>query len=268
MTLQLMNLTNYNITHQSNSKESLYLLGLNWENWKELSKDKKKLVQDYNAKVKHGEDTKHLLVPPGLTIKIKSCPRRRQELDDDLVEEKKDDPDQPPKKKTKKSISFPLESEWHHVRPRNLSKSLTNQDILIVDTRRAKLGTITNRVWKILSTTNNRTVLNGYQDKGKPQVFPIVNAATKVMLDGLDEPIIVILNYVTLVSDPNETKSLLQPFSLMPHGADIDMTPKYVGRKQQITVEDKNMPLKFDGKKLFFNITKPTHIDMETLELF
>ena len=87
------------------------LLGLNEEDWKELSKDKKKFVQDYNAKVKHGEDTKHLPVPPGLKIKIKLRPRRRQDLDDDLVEEKKDDPDQPPKKKTKKSISFPLESE-------------------------------------------------------------------------------------------------------------------------------------------------------------
>ena len=76
-----------------------------------MSKDKKKFVQDYNAKVKHGEDTKHLPVPPGLKIKTKLRPRRRQELHDDLVEEKKDDPDQPPKKKTKKSISFPLESE-------------------------------------------------------------------------------------------------------------------------------------------------------------
>ena len=82
------------------------MLGLNEEDWKELSEDKKKFVQDYDDKVKHGEDTKHLPVPPGLTIKIKSRPRRLEALDDDLVEEKKYDPDQPPKKKTKKSISF------------------------------------------------------------------------------------------------------------------------------------------------------------------
>ena len=65
------------------------LLGINEEDWRELSEDKKKFVQDYNAKVKHGEDTKHLQVPPGLTIKINSRSRRQQEHDDDLDEEKR-----------------------------------------------------------------------------------------------------------------------------------------------------------------------------------
>ena len=135
--------------------------------------------------------------------------------------------------------------------PWNLTKSSSNQDTLIIDTRGGKLGTIINRAWKILSITNHRTVLNRYQDKSKPQVFPIVNAATKVTLENSDEPIIVILNYVNLVSDPNEVESLLQPISLMSHGASIDMTPKLFGGKQQLIIGDQNIPINFDGKKLF-----------------
>ena len=140
------------------------------------------------------------------------------------------------------------------MRPRNLTKPSSDQDTLIIDTRGGKLGKITNRAWKILSITNHRTVLNGYQDKSKPRVCPIVNTATKVTLENSDEPIIVILTYFTLVSDPNEVESLLQLFSLMSHGVNTYMTPELFGGKQQLKVENHNIPMNFDGKKLFFNI--------------
>ena len=81
------------------------------------------------------------------------------------------------------------------MRPMNLTRSSSSQDTLIIDTRGGKLGTITNSSWSILSITNHCTVLNGYQDKGKPQFCLIVNAVTKVTLESLDEPIIVILNF-------------------------------------------------------------------------
>ena len=85
------------------------LLGLNEQNWKELSEDKKKFIQGFNAKVNHGEDTNLLIVPPGLTIKIDSRPQQRQEPDKNKNKEKKEDQDQPPKKRTRKLIGFSLE---------------------------------------------------------------------------------------------------------------------------------------------------------------
>ena len=88
------------------------LLGLKEEDWKELSEDKKRFIQDYNAKVKHGEDTKLLPIPSGLTVKIDSRPQQRQGPNDvGSGEEKKEDQDQPPRKRARKSIGFPLESD-------------------------------------------------------------------------------------------------------------------------------------------------------------
>ena len=54
----------------------------------------------------------------------------------------------------------------------------------------------------------------------------------------------------------------------MSHGVNIDMTPKLFGGEQQLTIENQNIPMNFDGEKLFFNISKPTQHDMNTLEAF
>ena len=58
----------------------------------------------------------------------------------------------------------------------------------------------------------------------------------------------------------------------MQHGVTFDLTPKDkltplgdLG-KQHIVIEDKEIPLQYDGRKLFLNIRKPTEDDMEELE--
>jgi hypothetical protein len=59
--------------------------------------------------------------------------------------------------------------------------------------------------------------MNGYQDKGPGTTLPIVNCAVKVNPQGYEQPIILILNYVSLLEDESEFESLLQPYQCMKH---------------------------------------------------
>ena len=74
----------------------------------------------------------------------------------------------------------------------------TGQDIFIIDTGGGKCSTITKKAWKVISNTNHRTELLGYQDKGLPKCYPIVNAITKVLFPDRD-PILLQINYATLI---------------------------------------------------------------------
>ena len=51
----------------------------------------------------------------------------------------------------------------------------------------------------------------------------------KVHLPNHDVPILFIMNYATLVDDPNEMESLCVPFALMHHGIKVDITPPNLG---------------------------------------
>ena len=93
-------------------------------------------------------------------------------------------------------------------------KFTTRKGIFIIDTGGGKCSTIIQRAWKVVSNTNHKTELLGYQDKCPPQCYPIVNAITKVLLPGRD-PILLQINYTTLIDDPNELESLFVPFESM-----------------------------------------------------
>ena len=98
-------------------------------------------------------------------------------------------------------------------------------DILIIDTGGGKLGTITKRAWHILAVHGAQSSISGYPNQGPPKTCPIVNAITKVTFPDWDDPVLFIMNYVTLIDDDNEFESLCVPFSLMQHGIAIDMIP-------------------------------------------
>ena len=89
------------------------------------------------------------------------------------------------------------------------------EHILLIDTEGGRTGTITSGAWKILEETNHRTTIQGYQSKESTKICKIVNGVTTVKTPGMDEPILFVINYATLIEDDSESESLCQPFNLM-----------------------------------------------------
>ena len=143
----------------------------------------------------------------------------------------------------------------------------TGQDIFIIDTGGGKCSTITKKAWKVISNTNHRTELLGYQDKGLPKCYPIVNAITKVLFPDRD-PILLQINYATLIDDPDEAESLFVPFESMKHGIKFNFTPAIFGGEPGMKIEDDFIPFNFDGEKLFVNIIYPSESDLQNLQIF
>ena len=140
--------------------------------------------------------------------------------------------------------------------------------VLIFDTGGGRNATVTKSAWKILQRTNHRTAMHGYQDKGPPKICPIVNAVTKAFIPKSDVPILLTINYATLIDDPDEHESLCVPFDLMRHGIKVDLTPTSFGGEGGLQIEDQFLPFEFDQEKLFFKISKPTQDDLDSLEWF
>ena len=81
------------------------LLAVPSQDWRNLEKEKRDFITDYNSRVKHGESIENLVPPDGLTI-LKNTPRRTNE-DIDVV---MNDPDPDPPTKRKR-ITFKLDEE-------------------------------------------------------------------------------------------------------------------------------------------------------------
>jgi hypothetical protein len=77
----------------------------------------------------------------------------------------------------------------------------------------------------------------GYQSKEPPQECKVVNAITKEIIPGQEEPVIFEVNYATLVMDDAETESLVVPFDMMKHGIKVDMVPPKYGGSGGITFD-------------------------------
>ena len=121
----------------------------------------------------------------------------------------------------------------------------TRQDNFIIVTGGGKCSAIIQRAWKVISNTNHKTELLGYQDKGPPQCYPIVNAITKVLFPDRD-PILLQINYATLIDDPDEVESLFVPFESMKHGINFNFTPEAIGGELGMKIEDDFIPFNFD----------------------
>ena len=126
--------------------------------------------------------------------------------------------------------------------------------ILIIDTGGGIQPTITKNAWKITNTYNIKISLSGYQSQEQPKECQVVNAVTKVLIPGREDPVIFEVNYATLVDDENEYESLVVPFEMMKHGIKVNMIPPKYGGKGAITIEDKQLPFTFDEEKLFWEI--------------
>ena len=81
-----------------------------------------------------------------------------------------------------------------------------NDDIMILDTGGGKICTVTPRAWHVIHKTNHRTEMSGYQSK-KGQLCPIVNAMTMAKFHGRDEPVLLLVDFATLIIDKEEKES-------------------------------------------------------------
>ena len=78
-------------------------------------------------------------------------------------------------------------------------------DILIFDIVSGRDGTITRRLCYVFEYKNHKQRLLGYQDKILGKVYPIINAVTKAWIQGRDLPVLLMMNYSTMLDDTYET---------------------------------------------------------------
>ena len=77
--------------------------------------------------------------------------------------------------------------------------------ILIFDTGGGSNGTTKRRTWHVFEYKNHIQRLLGYQDKSEGKMYPIFNAVTKAWIQGIDLPVLLVMNDTTLLNDQYET---------------------------------------------------------------
>ena len=147
-------------------------------------------------------------------------------------------------------------------------------NILIIDTA-ADQCTCGGLAWTILARTGEEVRCDGYIKGEKKMVgptLPIVSAATCVIPSGPDsEPFILIVNQACYHSDPDQNESLCLPYQAEQHGVKFDLTPRNrlnannENGAQKLVIEDKDVPLEFDGLKMYLNIRLPTNDELDNL---
>ena len=73
-------------------------------------------------------------------------------------------------------------------------------------------------------------------------MYPILDAVTKAWIQGRVLTVLHMMNYVTLLDDPDETKSFDVHFDMMKHGATVDMTHRNLGGDGGLYVDEEYLP--------------------------
>ena len=72
------------------------------------------------------------------------------------------------------------------------------------------------------------------------------------------------MNQAYYYDDIGQDESLCLPFQAIGHVVTFDLTPKFRLRpdglvgEQKLTVEGRNIPLEFDGRKMYLNVRTPS----------
>jgi len=149
-----------------------------------------------------------------------------------------------------------------------------DESILIVDTTTDQC-TCGGTAWVILHDTGTKIQCNGYlkgQDSDEGPLLPVVTAVTCVVIDG-QEPFLMLVNQACYHEHVEQNESLLHPYQAMDHGVRFCLTPKEsldsdgVPGRQKIVVSDKEIPLNYDGRKMFLSIRKPLPDELDSLEI-
>ena len=61
------------------------------------------------------------------------------------------------------------------------------------------------------------------------KVYPIVHVLTKAWIKGRYLPVLIVINYATLLGDSDETESLAVSFDIIKYGSAVDMKPINLG---------------------------------------
>ena len=145
---------------------------------------------------------------------------------------------------------------------------------MIVDSA-ADQCTCAGPAWKVIYDTGNRIMCSGYisgneNDEGK--ILPVVSAVTCVEMEG-DEAFLLMVNQACYYDNQEQTESLCHPYQAMEHGVKFCLTPRdtltpegELG-KQVMVVEEKEVPLRYDGRKMFMKIRHPSDEELESLEI-
>lgn len=130
--------------------------------------------------------------------------------------------------------------------------------------------------WIVTDTTGENVRCNGYiknNDNPNGFVLPIVSAATCVRMKN-EDPFILIVHQACYHGDKAQTESLCLPYQAEQHGVTFSLTPNIredsmgnLGR-QNIQIEDKNIPLEFDGRKMYIPIQRPTDEELHSLDCY
>ena len=93
------------------------------------------------------------------------------------------------------------------------------------------------------------------------------------MIEG-EEPFLLIIHHACYYDDDGQDESLVLPFQAMCHGIKFDLTPKDRLKEngepgtQKMVVQDREIPLTFNGRKIFIKIRRPTPDKMKDLEFY
>lgn len=88
-----------------------------------------------------------------------------------------------------------------------------------------------------------------------------------------EEPILLLFHQTCYIDEKEQHESLCHPYQCMDHGVNFDLTPlghqddQGNNGRQIMKVEDREIPLEYDGRKMYVNIRKPTNEELETLEV-
>ena len=155
------------------------------------------------------------------------------------------------------------------------TKNSLRQDILIIDTA-ADQCTCGGPAWSVLYETGEKVKCNGYM-KGEFEFsgpsLPLVSAITCVEVEN-ESPFLLQINQACYYDDDNQDESLCLPFQAEQHGVTFNLTPRErtdtngnLG-KQNMVIEGKEIPLKFDGRKMYINIRAPSEEEVDKLDIY
>ena len=156
----------------------------------------------------------------------------------------------------------------------NNSNTTDNKAILIVDTA-ADQSTCGGPAWTIINDTGTTLQCSGYMkddNNSEGQNLPVVSAITCVEVDN-EQPFLFLMHQACYYDHKDQNESLCHPYQSMEHGVKFCLTPKdtltpdgNLG-KQNMIVDEKEIPLEFDGRKMYLNIRKPTQDEIDTLDI-
>ena len=136
--------------------------------------------------------------------------------------------------------------------------------------------TIGGPAWVILDKTGEEIQCNGYL-KGEKGFYgptlPVVSAAT-CAIDQEGQSFLLIVHQACYYNEMSQDESLCLPFQAEQHGVSFDLTPNERTNAngeqgtQRMIIEDKTVPLLFDGRKLYIKIQRPSKSDFKLLQSY